>query len=128
MNIKEFIKISQFSSQKELCKLLLLSFYHLRQQSIDHFTTATVYELLTKLGYPHPNQTRLKTNIKKSKLFISGKGKDSYRIHPITVEPFDSEFPSLTKTSEEIFAHNTIIDESLLQQERSFILSLIKGL
>lgn len=126
MNINEFIEISQFSAQKELRRVLLISFFHLRQQNIEQFTLISVSEWLVKLGYPRPNQARLKTNIKKSKLFVAGKEKDSFRIHPITIETLDSEYPDLKKKSEEIFTQNSVIDESLLQKDRSFVLSLMR--
>lgn len=126
MNLNEFIDVSQFSSQKELRRVLLICFFHLRQQNIEQYTLSLVSEWLVKLGYPKPNQTRVKANIKKSKLFVAGKEKDSFRIHPITIETLDSEFPDLKKKSEEIFTQNTVIDESLLREDRSFILSLMR--
>lgn len=126
MNLNEYLSETQFSSQKELRRVLLLTFYNLRKSDVKEFSVTEVSESLVKLGYPKPNQTRLKANLKKSKLFTTGTGQDCFRIHPITIETLDNEFPGLKTKSEEVFSQNTILDESLLQKDRSFILSLIK--
>jgi hypothetical protein len=126
MNLNEYLSETQFSSQKELRRVLLLTFYHLRKSDIKEFSVAEVSDYLVKLGYPKPNQARLKENLKKSKLFAAGSGKDFFKIHPITIETLDSEFPRLKAKSEEVFSQSTILDESLLQKDRSYILSLIR--
>jgi hypothetical protein len=126
MNIREFLEVSQFSTQKELRRVLLLAFYYLKQQELESFTLKEISEGLTKLGYAKPNQARLKTNLKKSKLFVAGKTKDSFRIHPISIETLENEYPGLAKKSEEIYTQNSVIDESLLLENRSFILSLMR--
>lgn len=126
MNIKEFLELSKFSTQNELRRVLLLSFFHLKQQGIESITIDLASAWLVKLGYSKPNQARLKLNIKKSRLFVSGKENDTFRIHAITIETLESEYPGLENRSEEIFSQNAVIDETLLVKERAFVLSLIR--
>lgn len=81
-------------------------------------------EWLTTLGYPRPNISRLRTNLKKSALFTTSKGR--YRIHPSAEETLNTEYPALLKISEETISHDTIVQESLVHVERGFVTSLIK--
>lgn len=124
MTLSEYLRRSNFSSQNELRRVLLLAFYYLRQRDTASFRVETVSEWLTALRYPKPNSSRLKEKLKKSKLFTTSKGE--YRIHPSAVEALDTEFPEVLKISEETVSHDTIIQESLLQVKRGFVTSLIK--
>jgi len=125
MTLSEYLNQSSFSAQKEIRRVLLIAFYYHRQRDTKTFTTSQVTEWLTTLGYPKPNQSRLKESLKKSKLFSAAQ-KDTYRIHPSAVETLDTEYPDLSKISEETISHDSIIPEEMLHRERTFILSLIK--
>lgn len=125
MTLTAFLSEADFSRQSELRRVLLLAFYFFRKDEAETFSLDEISESLAKLGYAKPNKARLKTNLKKSKLFVSASG-DRYRIHPAAIEALDSEFPDLSRKSEEIVSFNSIIPESLLQEKRSFISHLIK--
>lgn len=126
MLLAEYLTKTEFAQQSELRRTLLIAFYHLRIEEISAFTLKQICDWLEKLGYARPNQSRLRTNLKKSKMFVSGGAADHFKIHPSAIEALDTEFPSLSRKTEEVISHDSIVPESLLQKDRAFIRSLIK--
>ena len=124
MTLNDFLDKSDFSQQRELRRVLLLAFYELRRRGADSFSIADRVQELVKLGYARPNTARLKANLKKSKQFVMA-GAEHFRIHPVAVEVLDAEYPELAKKTDEVISHDTVIPESLLQKDRTFIRSLI---
>lgn len=125
MSLSSFLVESDFSKKNELRRVLLLAFYRVRQGESETFTVEEISESLVKLGYAKPNKARLKANLKKSKLFLSAGG-DRHRIHPSGLEALDMEFPNLSRKSEDVVSFDSVVPESLLQEKRSFVSSLIK--
>lgn len=125
MLLAEFFKKAEFSKQTELRRSLLLAFYNLRISEMPSFTTQQVCDWLEKNGYARPNAGRLRDNLKKSRMFVSG-GNDYFKIHPSTIEALDTEFPDLAKKTGDVISHDSVVPESLLQKDRAFISSLIK--
>lgn len=126
MLLTEFFAKTEFSKQTELRRSLLLAFYNLRINDVMSFTTQQLCDWLEKNGYPKPNAGRLKINIKKSRMFVSGGKNEYFKIHPSTIEALDTEFPDLATKTEDVISHDSVLPESLLQKERAFIRALIK--
>lgn len=126
MLLAEFFIKAEFSKQTELRRSLLLAFYNLRVSEISTFTTQQVCDWLEKNGYPRPNAGRLKSNLKKSRMFVSGGKNDYFKIHPSTIEALDTEFPDLATKTEDVISYDSVVPESLLQKDRAFVRSLIK--
>ena len=126
MLLAEFLSNAEFSKQNELRRSLLISFYNLRIADISTFTTQQICDWLEGVGYARPNAGRLRAHLKKSRIFVAGGGKDYFKIHPSAIETLDTEFPDLTKKTEDVISYDSIIPESLLQKDRAFIRSLIK--
>lgn len=126
MNITEYLIKTEFSKQGELRRSLLAAFYNFRIDGLTSFTIQQLSSVLETLGYARPNPSRLRANLKKSKMFVSIANSDRFRIHPATIETLDIEFPELSKKTEEIVSFNSVLPESLLQKDRAYIKSLIK--
>ena len=126
MLLSEYLIKSEFSKQNELRRSLLIAFYNLRIDLISEFTILELSNWLEKIGYSRPNIGRLRSNLKKSRMFVAAREIDHFKIHPSTIETLDSEFPDLTKKTEAVISHDSIIPENLLQEDRAFIRSLIK--
>jgi hypothetical protein len=126
MLLTEYLLETEFSKQSEIRRSLLISFYNYRVNEIKSFTIKQISDWLVELGYAKPSSARLRNNLKKSKMFLASGNGDSFKIHPSTVETLDSEYPNLAKKTEEVISYDSIIPESLLQKERSFIKQLIK--
>jgi hypothetical protein len=126
MLLSEYLIKSEFSKQTEIRRTLLIAFYNLRVNEFHTFTLVNVTDWLEELGYARPNLGRLRSNLKRSKMFVTAGGNDSFRIHAATIETLDTEYPNLAKKTENVISHDSIIPESLLQKDRAFILMLIK--
>lgn len=122
----EFFTKAEFSKQTELRRSLLLAFYNLRVSEVTKFSTQEVCDWLEKSGYPRPNASRLKINFTKSRMFVSGGKTDCFKIHPATIEALDTEFPDLATKTEDVISYDSVVPESLLQKDRTFVRSLIK--
>ena len=126
MTLNEFLKQSDFTQQKELRRVLLLTFYSARKLNEANITVAGISDLLVKLGFPKPNGSRLAASLKKSRMFVSAGQPNAFKLHPSALEALDTEFPTLQSKSEEVISHDSIVPATLLQKDRAFISSLIQ--
>lgn len=126
MTISEFLILSSFSAQEELRRTLLIAFFNKTINGVASFKVADVCDWLQSLGYSRPNSSRLKSKLKKSRMFVAGTVDGYFKIHPATIESLDSEFPNLNKKSDDVVAFDSIIPENLLQKDRTYITSLIR--
>jgi len=125
VNLTEFLEKSAFSTQTELRRTALLSFFLVRVQNRQKFSIQELSQEFAKLGYPKPNSSRLAGRLRKSKMFVSAGEINTFRLHPSAVETLDAEFPDIAKRTEQVAHHDSVIPDSLLQKERAFIRSLI---
>lgn len=126
MLLNEYLSKTEFSKQKEIRRSLLIAFYNFRVNALTSFTIQQLIDWLEELGYARPNKGRLRNNLKSSKMFVVATGDDSFKIHPASLETMDTEYPNLAKKTEDVISHDTVICESLLHKDRSFIKLLIK--
>lgn len=125
MEVNAFLAASQFSQQTELRRGLLIAFYMQQTAGEDTFSVKQISDWLVSLGYARPNSARLQANLKKSKMFVAA-GKDRFRIHPATCEALLGEFPNVATKSEEVVALDSVVPESLLQKDRTYIKLLMR--
>ena len=126
MTLTEFLSKSEFSKQTELRRSALLSFFNFRLHDETTFTVAGLADMFVKLGYSRPNTSRLTATIKKSRMFVSVGGGQTFKVHPSTIETLDAEYPDIRKKSEEVVHLDSVVPESLLQKDRAFIRLLIR--
>ncbi len=126
MNIKSFCKIVSLGDKTEIDKAYYLAYFICRTEAKDDLTVDELCLYLDKLDFSQPNKARLKGKIQKSKLFIKGKRKDSFRLHSNSVKRIEGEFPEVTEKSEEIIFGDSILPSILFLNTRGFIESLAK--
>lgn len=126
MNIKSFCKIVSFGEKTEIDKAYYLAYFMCQTETNNDFIVDELCLYLDKLDFSQPNKTRLKGRIQKSKLFIKGTRANSFRLHSNSVKSIESEFPEVTKKSEEIMFGDSILPSSLFLNTRGFIESLAK--
>ena len=125
MDRSAFLTASQFSQQAEMRRALLIAFFMRETTQEDSFSIKQLCDWLVGLGYARPNSTRLLANVRKSKMFVSA-GKENFRIHPATTEALRGEFPGLGTKSEDIVTLDSVVPESLLQKDRTYIRLIIR--
>lgn len=126
MNLNQFASKTNLLSKIEIEKVAFLTFFFLRHDGLEEFSLIDVRRGFQSLGLPLPNQSRLKDNLKKSKKFIQGSSKDTFRLHVREITVFDDLYPELNQKSEEIISLDTILPISLYLNTRGYIESLAK--
>lgn len=126
MNIKNYSKITSLGEKAEIDKAYYLAYFICRVEGHEDFNIEELSACFDKLDFSQPNKARLKGKIQKSKLFIKGKRKDSYKLHSNSVQKIEEEFPQVTEKSEEIIFGDSILPSALFLGTRGFVESLSK--
>lgn len=113
-------------TQTEIDKVRLLAFYHHIHQEDFEFSVDSVCDWFEKLGLHKPNKYRLKQNLSKSRSFVKGKEKESFRLHANELKSLERDHSFISEKSEEIEATDTILPASLYEKTRGYIESLSK--
>ncbi|MDD5383377.1 MAG: DUF4145 domain-containing protein [Gallionella sp.] len=117
MKIEEFARITNLTHASELDKVAHLAYYFAENKDQQEFEIAQMCSILVALGYAAPNSTRLKRNIQKSKDFVKGSSKNTYRLSVKAKEVFKENFPEISE-SEEILSDDSLLPEILFQETR----------
>lgn len=110
----------------EIEKVELLAFFHQAKQSDFEFPVDLVCEWFERLGVHQPNKSRLNQNIRRSRSFINGKTKGTFRLHGKAFQELQEKYPIIKEENEEIVADGLILPNSLFQKTRGYIESLAK--
>lgn len=124
MNLKQFVIKSELLSRTELEKVKLLSFYYQSKQPDFEFTVDMIRAWFSDLTINEPNVYRLKNNIDKSKYFIKGTNKDTYRLHAKVIAILKTVYPALSEKDEDVTSLDTILPIGLYNNTRGYIESL----
>lgn len=92
MDLDEFTEAAELFDQSELDKVKLFAYHQLRADDLDVFTTDDVCAWFGKYNLPKPNTSRLKRNIRGSRIFVNGDQRDTYRLHATTIRTLDKDF------------------------------------
>jgi|GEM_PF-1435780 hypothetical protein len=101
MNLNQFSSKADLLSKFEIEKVLLLAYFFLRTENLKEFTVKNVIDWFGKLSFSLPNSTRLRNNLKKSRKFVRGNKRDTFRLHAKVVQEFDKQYPNLKKIIED---------------------------
>lgn len=85
-------------SKKEIDKILYLAYFNLQANKVQDFTPNDVSRWFSELSLPRPNTSRLRYNIRKSRKFIVGNTKDSYRLHANAMKELNKQLVSMFET------------------------------
>ncbi len=124
--LSRFIEKTELLAKSEFDKVRLLAFYYQNWQDSFEFTVDSVCNWFEALGLHKPNQSRLKQNLNKSRSFVKGKEKESFRLHANEVQSFKQSFLFMVEKTEEIETADTILPASLYENTRGYIESLSK--
>src|SRR5207249_1584676 len=79
-----------------------------------------------RLHFPRPNTSRLLRRIRGSRQFVRGNTNGEFKLHALTLDELQAEFPGLRAESEEVVSTDTILPLSIYESTRGFIESLAK--
>jgi len=126
VDIQQFSKAVDLLSCKELQKIRLLAYFHQKTSGNPDFSADDITEWFSALNLPNPNIYRLKNNLTASRVFIKGKEKASYRLHPTEFDLLQSEIPGIPVESEDVISDDLILPRPLYENTRGFVESLAK--
>jgi hypothetical protein len=126
VTLDQFIKDVDLFGQTELEKVRLMAYYMQETTGSPDFTAAEASDWLVKLSLPEPNRSRLRSRLAKSRAFVRGGTKDSFRLHGREFERLRAQLPNVGEPSEEVISADTILPSILYENTRGFIESLGK--
>ena len=126
MTLHQFVKISELLAQLEIDKVKLLAFYHHKIGGMREFGRDDILRWFSDLSLPQPNMTRLIKHIQKASIFIRGTSKGSHKLHAVTLDELQLQYPGLHTRSEEVVSEETILPKAIYENSRGFIESLAK--
>src|SRR5580658_7568084 len=127
MTIKQFGEKADLANKSELNKVKYLAYYYKAKSMQDEFTVEDIRKwFVVDLNHSVPNLYRLRSNLTKSRDFVKGVGKESYKINSRVLAILEKEFDLGNGNDEEVVTLNSILPESLYNGTRGFIVSLAK--
>lgn len=117
MKVEDFSRIAKLADLKEIDRVERLAFFFAENKDQSEFTVSEMINLLVALGYAKPNATRLKKKIQKSRSFVRGTTKDTFRIAVTRKAVLTTDFPDISET-EEILSDDTLLPEVLFKETR----------
>ena len=126
MTLHQFVKISELLAQLEIDKVKLLAFYYHKIDGMREFGRDDISEWFADLSLPQPNIARLMKHIQKSRIFVRGKSKGLHKLHAVTLDELQLQYPGLHTRSEEVVSEETVLPQAIYENSRGFIESLAK--
>ncbi|MGV3590376.1 MAG: hypothetical protein ACO1PZ_01730 [Gammaproteobacteria bacterium] len=117
MKIEEFKRVAALDEKSELERAALIAFYWAENKDQNEFDVSEVGTIFVALGYAHPNKTRLKEKIRKSKAFVKGSVEGRFRLSIKERSRLKAELPDISE-SEEILSDDSLLPEILLAETR----------
>ncbi len=121
MTLEQYIKEVDLLEKSEIDKVMYLTYYYGAIEELSEITPDNVKEWFDTLNLGQPNITRLLSKIVKSRDFIKGPKKNTFRLHAKTVLRLREALPFLSAGSEEIIFTSCILPEDLFSGTRGYI-------
>jgi hypothetical protein len=90
------------------------------------FRQDDILQWFEQLHFPRPNISRLLGRIRSSRQFVKGSANGEFKLHALTLDELQAQFPGLRAESEEVVSTDTILPHSIYESTRGFIESLAK--
>jgi hypothetical protein len=124
MNIDQFAKTSDLSSQPEVDRVCYLAYFYSKTSSVGEFSTTTAAAWLKARGFADVNKTRLADRLRNSeKTMRSGSG---FALALKFIEEMNGRFPELSEKSQAVIDDGTILPEPDYQNTRGYIEKIAK--
>jgi len=117
MKIELFAKMARLSELTELERVTLLAFYFSENKEQVDFSILDLCTIMVGLGFAKPNTSRLKLNIQKSKHFVRGTTKNTFRLSISAHDVLKQQYPDLSE-SEEVVSDDSLLPEILFEEAR----------
>ena len=121
MKIEDFARIANLKDSLEIEKVAKLAYYFSENKDQSEFDINEICNIIFALGFAKPNISRLKRKIKKSKDFVKGHNKDTFRLSIKANGSIKKILPDISE-SEDISSDDTLLPEILFEETRRFYL------
>lgn len=125
MNFGKYAERINLYQMTELEKVMYTAFYLNVVDKCTIFSLNTVLDLLSDIGHPVSNVSRLKSNMSKSRKFKQNGSKSEYILSPVVIQKMKIECPFLFDDSEEIDSNSELLDENLFIGHRGYLDKLV---
>lgn len=126
LQLLDFLEAVKASGKKEIERVELLMFYHMKKEGCDKFDMKKICDILTDAGYSLPNTSRLKAKMISSKIFKYSKKDDNFSFLSIALQKNEKEYNIFLKDDEIIVSNSECIDENKFCGYRGYIDKLIQ--
>jgi hypothetical protein len=126
LNLEEFARSVELVRLSELDRVRLLAFFYHKIYNKKEFRKDDILEWFQQLHFPSPNISRLLGRIRSSRHFVKGSANGEFKLHALTLDELQAQFPGLRADSEEVVSTDTILPYSIYESTRGFIESLAK--
>lgn len=126
MNLEQFAREVDLLSRTEVEKVQLLAFFKFEREGVVDLSLKEIGDIFAQLHLPAPNLSRLAGKLRVSKKFVKGKRRDTVSLHARERAVMKTNFPILTRKSEEVISEDTVIPSALFENTRGFIESLAR--
>lgn len=126
MKIEQFSRVYNLVDLGEIEKVEMIAFFLAESKGELEFSVSDISEILFALGFAKPNPTRLKGNISKSRFFVKGISKNTYKISAKRSKELKEILPDISE-SEEVISDDSIIPEIILvETKRKYLVRLVQ--
>lgn len=129
MQLLDFVKSNDLSSQLQSEQARLLCYYHYRESGETIFTMGKISELMMHAGLNAPNTSRLKGSLIKGKrkTFLFSKGeKGSLQFIPAVLQELDSTVGQAWSDTTTVISESELLDETKFCGKRGYLTQLIQ--
>jgi hypothetical protein len=124
MKLEQYLTASAFLQKKELEKIKLLAFYHLRKNDKTEFSLTDIIDWFKNLNLAEPNTGRLRKNLRDSPWFVKGASKDGFKLHAKPISELSAQYPDLKEEDEGVASLGTVLPHDLYAGTRGYVESL----
>ncbi|MBE0334950.1 DUF4145 domain-containing protein [Paenibacillus sp. 23TSA30-6] len=125
MEFLYFTEKVDFINKSEIEKVKYTAYFKNKIDNKNSFLLQEVTSLLSAIGHPISNVSRLKTNLSKSKDFKKVGNNGEYILSPGIKQALKLECEPYIENTEEIFSNSEVLDETLFLGYRTYLDRLI---
>jgi hypothetical protein len=126
LRIEHFIIKSNFSKKTEVEKVKFLAIYFFYHDNLSSFYLNDIFTILKNSGHQISNDSRLKSNIIKSRDFQKRNNNNEFSLTPKAREKLLIETKNIFEDEEKIISSSEVLDEQLFLGKRGYLDKLIK--
>lgn len=126
MRFEDFAEQVDFSKKTEFEKVIYTAFYLKKVEKQAAFNIVIAFDLLSSIGHPISNLSRMKTKISQSRKFKQNGSKVEYILAADIIQNLNKECIKFLNDTEIINSNSELLDESLFIGYRDYLDRLIR--